>query len=87
MKKLLKIPKFKHEDEEREFWSKLKLDEYFEPTDFKKVSFPNLKMTSQPVSIRMPTHLLARLKEKANGLNVPYQALMKQYIEKGVATT
>lgn len=86
MKKLLKIPKFKNEDEEREFWSKLKLDVYFEPSDFKKVSFPNLKMTSQPVSIRMPGHLLVRLKEKANGLNVPYQALMKQYIEKGVAT-
>lgn len=85
MKKLLKIPKFKNEDEEREYWSKLKLDEYFEPSDFKKVSFPNLKMTSQPVSIRMPSHLMVRLKEKANGLNVPYQALMKQYIEDGVA--
>ena len=85
MKKLLKIPKFKNMDEEREFWSKLKLNEYFKPSDFQKVSFPNLKMTSQPISIRMPGHLLVRLKEKANGLNVPYQALMKQYIEQGVA--
>ena len=85
MKKKLKLPKFKTEDEEREFWSKLKLNEYFKPSDFQKVSFPNLKMTSQPISIRMPGHLLVRLKEKANGLNVPYQALMKQYIEQGVA--
>jgi len=86
MKKLLKIPKFNNEKKEREFWYKLNLADYFEPADFKKVSFPNLKLTSQPVSIRMPEHLLARLKEKANGLDVPYQALMKQYIERGVAT-
>lgn len=85
MKKLLKLPKFKNEEAERKYWSELNLAEYFEPTDFKKVSFPNLKPTSQPVSIRMPEHLLVRLKEKANALNVPYQALMKQYIEKGVS--
>lgn len=84
MKKLLKIPKFKSEEEERVFWSSLDLKEYFEPSDFKKVAFPNLKPTSQPVSIRMPEHLIVRLKEKANGLNIPYQTLMKQYIEKGV---
>lgn len=86
MKKLLKIPKFKNEDAERSFWSNLDLAEYFEPSDFKKVAFPNLKPTSQPVSIRMPEHLIVRLKEKANGLNVPYQTLMKQYIEKGLTT-
>lgn len=85
MKKLLKLPKFKNENEEREYWSNLNLADYFEPSDFKKVSFPNLKPTSQPVSIWMPEHLLVRLKEKANGLNVPYQTLMKQYIERGVA--
>lgn len=85
MKKLLKLPKFKNEDQEREYWSNLNLADYFEPSDFKKVLFPNLKPTSQPVSIRMPEHLLVRLKEKANGLNVPYQTLMKQYIERGVA--
>ena len=85
MKKPLKLPNFKNENEERQYWSGLNLAEYFEPSDFKKVSFPNLKPTSQPVSIRMPEHLLVRLKEKANGLNIPYQTLMKQYIERGVA--
>ena len=84
MKKLLKLPNFKNEDQERDFWSKLDLTKHFEPEDFKRVAFPNLKPTSQPVSIRMPEHLLVRLKEKANALGVPYQALMKQYIEKGL---
>lgn len=84
MKKLLQIPKFKSAQEEHDYWYELDLTKHFEPEDFKQVAFPNLKPTSQPVSIRMPEHLLVRLKEKANMLNVPYQTLMKQYIEKGL---
>ena len=45
MKKQLKIPKFKNEDEEAEFWANLDLSEYLEPSDFERVSFPNLKPT------------------------------------------
>ena len=84
MKKPLKLPKFKNEDEEREFWWKLDLTEYVEPSDFERVSFPNLKPTSRSISIRIPEYLLNRLKEKANQINVPYQSLIKQYIQKGV---
>jgi predicted DNA binding CopG/RHH family protein len=84
MKKPLKIPKFKNEDEEREFWWKLDLSEYYEPSDFEPVSFPNLKPTSRSISIRMPEYLINRVKEKANELDIPYQTLMKQYISRGV---
>ena len=84
MKKPLKIPKFKNEDQEREFWWKLGLSEYFEPDDFEPVSFPNLKPTSRSISIRIPEYLLNRVKEKANQINIPYQSLIKEYIQKGV---
>lgn len=84
MKKQFKIPKFKNEDKERKFWAKLDLSEYFEPSDFERVSFPNLKPTSRPISIRIPEYLLNRIKEKANELNVPYQSLMKEYLAQGV---
>lgn len=84
MKKKLKIPKFKNEDEEREFWWNLDLSEYFEPSDFERVSFPNLKPTTKPISIRIPEYLLNRIKEKANEINIPYQSLIKQYIKKGI---
>ena len=84
MKKQLKIPKFKSEDKERSFWAKLDLLEYFEPSDFERVSFPNLKPTSHPISIRIPEYLLNRIKEKANELNIPYQSLMKKYLAQGV---
>jgi len=83
MKKPLKLPKFKNEDEEREFWSEIDLSEYCEPSDMERVSFPNLKPTTRSISIRMPEYLIMRVKEQANALDIPYQTLMKQYIAKG----
>ena len=84
MKGKLKIPKFKNEDAEREFWSNVDLTDYFEAKDFTSVSFPNLKPSSRAISIRLPEAMLMRLKEQANELHVPYQALIKQYIAKGL---
>jgi predicted DNA binding CopG/RHH family protein len=77
MKKPLNLPKFKNEDEEREFWAKINLAAYFEPSDFVPVSFPNLKPTTRPISIRLPEFLLVKIKERANEMSVPYQALIK----------
>lgn len=84
MKKSLNVPVFKNENEEREFWSHIDLSQYFEAADFERVSFPNLKPTSHPISIRIPDYLLNRIKEKANEINIPYQSLIKEYIKKGV---
>ena len=80
MKKQLKIKKFKSEDQEREFWSDIDLAEYFEAKDFEKISFPNLKTTTKPISLRLPEFVINRVKEKANEMNVPYQSLLKQFI-------
>jgi len=84
MKKIIKPPKFKTENKERDFWTKIDLSQHFDPADFRNVSFPDLKPTSRSISIRIPEYILVRLKEQANELNVPYQTLMKQYIAKGV---
>ena len=84
MKKLLKIPKFKNEDEEREFWYNLDLSEYYESEDMERVSFPNLKPTSRSISIRLPEYLLNRIKEQANEIRIPYQSLIKTYLKKSV---
>ena len=84
MKRQLRIPKFKSEDEERDFWARIDLSEYFEPEDFVQVSFPNLKPTSRSISLRIPEYLLNRLKEKANEINIPYQSLIKIYLKQGL---
>lgn len=62
MKKSLKIPKFKNEDEERDFWAKIDLSDYFEPSDFVRASFPNLKPTARAISIRIPEYVMIRKK-------------------------
>lgn len=78
------MPKFKNEDEERDFWSKIDLTDYFEPKDFVPVSFPNLKPTTRAISIRLPEYLIDRLKEKANEISIPYQSLIKSYLKQAV---
>jgi predicted DNA binding CopG/RHH family protein len=87
MRKELKLPEFKNEDQERAFWRKIDLSEYYDPKDLTRVSFPNLKPTTRPISIRIPEYLLNRVKEKANETNIPYQSLIKEYIKKGVLST
>ncbi len=84
MKKNLKIPKLKSEERERDFWAKINLADYFESSDFEKASFLNLKPTSRAISLRIPDHILTRLKERANEINVPYQSLIKEYIAEGI---
>ena len=85
MKKNLNTPKFKNEDEEREFWFNQNLNKYFEAQDFQKINFPNLKPTSRSISIRIPETMLYELKIKANKANVPYQSLIKIYIASGIS--
>ncbi|OGY21486.1 MAG: hypothetical protein A2126_04070 [Candidatus Woykebacteria bacterium GWB1_45_5] len=84
-KKLKPIPKFKNEDEERDFWATADTSEYF---DWSKAvvnpSFPNLRLSTQTVSIRLTQSLLNALKELANKKDVPYQSLMKVYLEERV---
>lgn len=77
MKKLLKVPKFKNENEEREFWNKIELTDYFDLSDFQSVVFPNLKPSTKTISLRLPEALLYRLKVMANKQDVPYQSLIK----------
>ena len=86
MKKPLKLPKFRTENEERDFWAKIDLADYFESKDFQAVSFPNLKPTSRPISLRLPEPMILRLKERANERHVPYQSLIKQYIAEALKT-
>ncbi|MBL1213678.1 MAG: hypothetical protein HND52_10010 [Ignavibacteriae bacterium] len=77
MKKLKRIPKFKTEEEEREFWSKNDSTEYLDWKTSKSVSFPNLKPSTKTISLRLPEFLLNDIKIIANKRDVPYQSLIK----------
>jgi len=77
-KKDLKNLKFKSLKEEIKFWDSVDLGDCATAKDFERVSFPNLKPSTKPISIRLPEYLINVIKEKANALDVPYQSLIKQ---------
>ncbi len=85
MKKNKTIPKFKNEDEEREFWATHSPLDYFDANNFKRASFPKLKPSLRSISIRLPEGMLAELKILANKKDVPYQSLAKVYLARQIS--
>jgi predicted DNA binding CopG/RHH family protein len=79
-----RVPDFKNEDEEREFWAAHSPLDFFNAKDFKKASFHNLKPSIKSISIRLPEHLLAELKILANKKDVPYQSLAKVFLARQI---
>ena len=71
-KKLKEIPKFKNEDEEREFWWSHDSTEYLDWDNAELPIFPNLKPTTRTISLRLPNSMLDGLKIAANKRDVPY---------------
>ena len=84
MKNLKRIPKFKSEEVERNFWATHDATDYFRPAIDKKNPFQNLKPSTESISIRLPKFLLARIKEMANAQDVPYQSFMKMLLAESV---
>ena len=84
MNQLKKIPSFKSEDEEREFWTTHDSTEYIDWSKAQKAVFPNLKLSTESISLRLPSFLLARIKQLANKKDVPYQSLMKIFLSEKV---
>ena len=79
-KKKKKIPEFKREDEEREFWAERDSTEYLEWRKAQRAVLPNLKPSVKTISLRLPESMLAELKMLANKHDVPYQSLMKMFL-------
>lgn len=72
-----KIPKFRNEDEEQEFWATHDATEYLDSFEPVELQFPNLKPTTKTISIRLPESMIIQLKKLANKRDVPYQSLLK----------
>lgn len=79
------IPRFKNEDEERDFWDSHDLTDYFDHFKPAKLDLSRLKPSTRPVTVRLPWSLLDSLKRLANKRDVPYQSLMKIWLAEKVA--
>jgi len=80
MNKLKPIPEFKSEAEERAFWDTHDSASYLDWKQAKQVSFANLKPSTKSISLRMPQSMLERIKIEANKRDVPYQSLIKVWL-------
>ncbi len=79
-----KLPEFKDEDHEREFWSSNDSTEYIDWDSAEELILPNLKPSLKTISLRLPEHLLNELKFLANKKDVPYQSLLKMFLAERV---
>jgi predicted DNA binding CopG/RHH family protein len=75
-----KIPEFKNEDEEREFWSSHDSAEYVDWKKAKRIVLSNLRPSVKTISLRLPESMLEALKLIANKRDVPYQSLVKVFL-------
>jgi predicted DNA binding CopG/RHH family protein len=75
-----RIPKFKSETAEREFWANHDSTDYVDWENAKRVVLPKLKPTQRTISLRLPAMMLAELKRLANKRDVPYQSLLKVFL-------
>lgn len=82
MKKHLKtLPKFENEEDERRFWEHHDSSEYLDWNAAQQVVLPNLRPTTKTISLRMPQHLLDSIKAAAHSRDVPYQSLIKVWLQ------
>ncbi|MBI3636789.1 MAG: BrnA antitoxin family protein [Candidatus Rokubacteria bacterium] len=79
------IPAFRSEAEERRFWQTHDTSPFIDWNKARIAVFPNLKPSTETISLRLPAALLAELKALANRRDVPYQSLLKVFLSERVA--
>lgn len=79
-----KIPKFRTEDEEREFWATHDSTDYVDWKKAKRVVLPELRPSLKTISLRLPESMLEELKLIAHKKDVPYQSLLKIFLSEKI---
>jgi predicted DNA binding CopG/RHH family protein len=75
-----KIPRFRDEDQERDFWADEDSADYVDRDRAISVILPRLKPSTTTISIRLPDSMGEELKLLANQRDVPYQSLLKIFL-------
>lgn len=79
-----RVPKFKSEEEERDFWANADASDYFDLERGKRLRFPKLKPSTKTISLRLPEDLLEQIKMEANKRDVPYQSYIKMLLKEKI---
>lgn len=83
-KKLKEIPQFNGEDEEREFWKSNDSTEFIDWDAAESVTLPKLKPSTRTISLRLTESTLEKIKILANKRDVPYQSLIKIFLNEKI---
>ena len=80
------LPRLKTEADERAFWEAKGSDSthYLDWAKVQRALLPNLKPSTKTISLRLPQHLLDSIKAAANARDVPYQSLIKVWLQEKV---
>ena len=78
------LPEFASEQEEQRFWESHDSSDYLDWSQAQSVVLPNLKPSTKTISLRLPQHLLDSIKVAANARDVPYQSLIKVWLQEKV---
>jgi predicted DNA binding CopG/RHH family protein len=87
-KKARPVPKFRKEQDERDFWHTHDTTEYFDFSKSRRVEIefdPEVEAPVKSISLRLPREMLNELKVLANKKDIPYQSLIKVYLAQKIA--
>ena len=85
LKRSRQIPRFESDASERAFWETHDTTGLVDWSVAAAAMFPNLKPSTETISLRLPAGLLAELRILANKRDVPYQSLLKVFLAERVA--
>ena len=75
------IPAFTTEAKERAYWETHDSTVHVDWSKAQKVKLPHLRPSTKTISLRLPQHLLDSIKIAANARDVPYQSLIKVWLQ------
>jgi predicted DNA binding CopG/RHH family protein len=76
-----KTPRFRTEAAERAFWATHDSTAYVDWAQAQAVRLARLKPSTETISLRLPKHLLDGIRLAANARDVPYQSLIKVWLQ------
>jgi len=75
------VPLFASEKAEADFWDRVDTTDYFSAKGSVRLKMPR---RTKNISVRLPQRLIDRLKKLATIKDVPYQSLLKVYLDEKV---
>ena len=75
-----RIPRFKTEAEERDFWRTHDSSNYVSWENATEITLSKLKPSTKTISLRLPESMIEELKLLANKQDIPYQSLLKVFL-------